>query len=71
VTLDQLFAAAAGGCQTAGCDHRHSGPLFLHPKCHMKAGTWTSVDPSSRTLRVTCKVCKKEVVLIQCGGGGS
>lgn len=66
MTLDEAFRLAAGGCQEPDCDHRHSGPLFLHARCHMRARLDVSLDPVTRTLLVQCGECRKTVVEIAC-----
>lgn len=65
VPLDVLFETLSGGCQAEGCGHEH-GPMFLHPRCHPRAGTWVSVDVATRKLCVACAKCRKIVVEVQC-----
>jgi len=66
--LETLFASARGGCQSPDCDHKHhsNDPMFLHPRCHPKAGTWVSVNAETRTIRVACAACRKLVVEVNC-----
>jgi hypothetical protein len=64
MTIEELFRSAAGGCQTAGCTHDHSEPLYLHSRCHRKRGTFVAIDPVQKTLRVECAECKKEIVTV-------
>ena len=65
--LATLFTSVAGGCETPGCTHGHiGGPMFLHPRCHPKSGTWVSANPSNRTLRIECAKCKKLVIELVC-----
>ena len=56
---------AARGCQQPGCDHKDHSIFFLHPRCHIRAGTWTSYDRDTGLLSVTCKQCKKLVAEIE------
>jgi hypothetical protein len=62
MTFDEVIALAAGGCQEPDCDHRHSGPLFLHARCHMEAKLDVTIDPTTRTLHVRCGACQRPVV---------
>lgn len=65
MTLGELFTRAAGGCDRVGCDHRHSGPLFIHAGCHVDSKTVELyADPVARKLVVCCAVCRKTVVAI-------
>ena len=66
MTLDEAFRFAAGGCQAFGCDHRHSGPMFVRARCHLRAKLDVSIDPVTRTILVQCGECKKPVVEIAC-----
>lgn len=66
MTLDEAFRLAAGGCQTLGCDHRHSGPMFVHARCHVRAKLEVSVDPVTRVILVQCGECKRSVMEIAC-----
>jgi hypothetical protein len=66
VTLDEAFQLAAGGCQTPNCDHRHSGPLFVRARYHLRAKLDVSIDPVTRTILVQCGECRKPVVEITC-----
>lgn len=67
MTLDEAFRLAAGGCQDADCDHRHTGgPMFVHARCHMRARLDVSIDPVTRTILVQCGECKRPAVEISC-----
>lgn len=65
-TLNQLFDGAKGGCEAPGCTHEREGPMYLHPRCHPKGGTWVGIVLPTRTLRVECAVCHGLVVEVEC-----
>ena len=65
-TLDELFEGAKGGCEAPGCTHAHDGPMYLHARCHPKAGTWVGIVLPKRLLRVECAQCHKLVVEVEC-----
>jgi hypothetical protein len=43
--------------------HDHS-VLYLHPICHLDAGTWVRYEKEGRLLVINCRECKKEVARI-------
>jgi len=49
------------GCSEPNCTHDHS-VVYLHPKCHPKAGTWASYDKNTGVLTIECKRCQKPFV---------
>lgn len=60
-----LEAMILMGCSNPDCDHALHDELFLHPRCHPKAGTWASYKTGSKVVRVVCKTCRKLVCEIQ------
>lgn len=53
-------------CHVPNCTHgRHDSLLFLHSRCHLNAGSEVAYDPSTGTLTVKCKTCKKLVCVIE------
>jgi len=63
--LEDLEDAAARGCQTPGCDHKHAGPLYLHAFCHKYEGMSVSFEFGNGYLTVACSRCQQEVIRIQ------
>jgi len=63
--LEDLENAAARGCQTPGCNHKHAGPLYLHPMCHEYGPLSISFEFGDNHLTVICAKCEKEVIRIQ------
>jgi len=63
--LEDLENAAAQGCQSPGCDHKHAGPLFLHARCHDYEGLSVSFEYGNEYLVVACSKCAVEVIRIQ------
>jgi hypothetical protein len=65
LSIEELLKSAAGGCQAVGCDHKHHGAMYMRARCHPAHGTFTSVDPRTKILRVECAVCKMPVVEVR------
>ena len=64
--LEDLEKACAQGCQEPGCNHEHSGPLYLHGKCHKYEGKLdVSFSFGDNHLVVSCAKCHEEVIRIQ------
>ena len=55
------------GCNAPGCDHKDHNVLFLHPQCHVDAGTWSSYDKATGTLTIRCRACERAFVEILIG----
>lgn len=51
-------------CGTPGCKHEHEfgDPLFLHSRCHPKAGT--RVHYQHGELVIECRQCERHVATI-------
>jgi hypothetical protein len=65
VTLDELFASVAGGCENPDCkDPDCGGPMFLHSLCHPEAKLDVAIDSADRTVHVLCGACKQPVTEI-------
>jgi len=64
LTREELDKMTCAGCH--GDEHAH-GPLFLHARCHMHAGTFASY--LNGVLTVTCAKCKKLVAKIAVAEG--
>jgi hypothetical protein len=56
------------GCSEPFCEHDHS-VLFLHPRCHLKAGTEVSYDKRTGQLTIVCGRCKQHVATIAVAAG--
>lgn len=69
LTVADLDHLLAGGCQAPGCDHAHSGPLFLSGRCHQGASVF--VEYTAGTLRITCATCHRPVTRIAVAPGAS
>ena len=67
--LEDLENAAAQGCQSPNCDHKHAGPLFLHAVCH-NAGLSISFEFGDDHLTVVCAKCGGDVIRIQIAAEG-
>lgn len=68
--LEDLENAAAQGCQSPGCDHKHhAGPLYLHAICH-SAGLSISFEFGNEHLAVVCAKCGTEVIRVQIASKG-
>jgi hypothetical protein len=66
VTLDELFAWVAGGCQNPNCKDPDCGaPMFLHSHCHPEAKLDVTIDSADRAVRVLCGACKQPVIEIK------
>ncbi len=52
-------------CQVPGCLHDHGpgAPLFLHGRCHPRAGA--EVELRAGVVYVRCKVCKRFIADIK------
>jgi ribosomal protein L31 len=48
------------GCGMAMCHHDHS-VLYLHSRCHIKAGVLAHFHPDAGTVMLQCAECKKRV----------
>ena len=57
-------ALDATGCGDPGCTEDHS-IIYLHPKCHPDAGTWTSYNKDTGTLAVECTECEMVLARIK------
>jgi len=69
--LEDLEIAVANGCQTPGCNHKHSGPLYLHGKCHQYEGKLdVSFSFGDGHIVVSCAKCHSEVIRIQIASKG-
>ena len=68
LTTHDLDTALLHGCQMPGClhtDHPSTDVLFLHSRCHPKAGTWAFYSAEERgVLRILCTQCRTLVVTI-------
>ncbi len=65
VYLEDLEIAVAQGCQETGCNHEHSGPLYLHPMCHKYEGKLqVSFNFGDDYVVVACARCHTEVIRI-------
>ena len=66
LTTAALDTALLHGCQMPGClhsEHPFTDVVFLHPRCHPKAGTWAFYSATHRgVLRLICKQCRTLVV---------
>lgn len=49
-------------CGVPGCTDQHEGPVFLHAKCHMGAGT--RVSYRFGILDVRCRKCESLVAQV-------
>jgi hypothetical protein len=54
----------AAGCAMPNCTHEDHATLFLHARCHMKAGTFASYNKLTGTMRIECARCKAVVAEI-------
>lgn len=51
------------GCGVPDCGHDHS-ILYLHSRCHLRAGSSVRYEKKSGLIIVDCKVCGKEVARV-------
>jgi hypothetical protein len=51
------------GCSDPNCTEDHS-IVYLHPRCHPEAGTWTCFDKRTGALIIECMECQKPFVSI-------
>jgi hypothetical protein len=56
----------ASGCGVPDCGHDHS-VLYLHPRCHLRAGTRVRYEKATGLLVVECVRCGREVTRIALG----
>ncbi len=67
LTLADMERIAADACGHPGCKGDHDHTRFLHPKCHMSAGTWASYTAGTGVLKIVCKKCRRVVCEIVVG----
>ncbi|MCK5316925.1 MAG: hypothetical protein KAJ55_03375 [Anaerolineales bacterium] len=69
--LEDLEDATAQGCTTPGCNHEHSGPLYLHPMCHKFEGKLeVSFKFGDDHVVIACAQCHSEVIRVQVASKG-
>jgi len=61
LTVEDLNKA---GCGMPNCTHDHS-VLYLHPRCHLSAGTRVRYEKKGRLLVIECWECGKEVARVK------
>lgn len=70
---EDLDALASQPCTDPTCTNPHSAgrtEVFLHAKCHDKAGTWSYYDVMSKSIIVICKACRARVAEVKVAGRG-
>lgn len=66
LTRIELDIATALGCQHPDCkDPFCDNLLYLKGRCHPAAGTWATYKNGTGVIRITCKVCEREVTAFQ------
>lgn len=65
MTTELLDRWVAGGCQNPDCkNHTADDPLFVHARCHPRAGVDVSYQYGSGVLKVACRECHKNVMQV-------
>ena len=64
LTRDDLDRMAARGCDMPGCDHADHEEIYLHARCHLRAGTRVSYRRGSGLLRIACRQCRQEIATV-------
>lgn len=68
--LEDLEDSVAHGCSDPACDHKHDGPLFLHPRCHLYGRLDASFQFGESYIEMVCSVCHEIVMRLQIASKG-
>jgi len=61
-SITQLEQMLAQGCAVPGCTDKHHDELYLHQRCHPRAGLGVRYGKGTGVVNIICRECKQPVL---------
>lgn len=61
-TVSQMEQMIEQGCMIPGCDHKDHNEIWVHQRCHPRAGLEARYEKGSAVVNLVCHECKKPVL---------
>jgi len=60
--VPQMEQMIEQGCSVPGCTDKHHDEIFLHQRCHPRAGLDVRYGKGSGVVNIICRECKRPVL---------